>query len=135
MFSDLYDLQRQGLVVDTRLVVDDGEVAIHLPLLKLWCLSGGLSWAKQDLTMSFWSQEFLCLEAQQFLDVLYRRHETLNISNKHYTVIEDTDVTDDILNNNSECDDDVKLEAYEIYDQVWCEDCGKVFNNKQNLYF
>ena len=73
------------------------------------------------------------LEAQQFLDVLYGRHETLNIGNKHYTVIEDTEVTDDILNNNSECDDDVKLEAYEIYDQVRCEDCGKVFN-KQNLY-
>ena len=50
-------------------------------------------------------------------------------------MIEDTDVTDDILNNNSECDDDVKLEAYEIYDQVRCEDCSKVFNNKQNLYF
>ena len=32
LFSDLFDLQRQGLVVDTRLVVDDGEVAIHWPL-------------------------------------------------------------------------------------------------------
>ena len=29
LFSDLFDLQRQGLVVDTRLVVDDGEVAIQ----------------------------------------------------------------------------------------------------------
>ena len=26
LFSNLYDLQRQGLVVDSRLVVDDGEV-------------------------------------------------------------------------------------------------------------
>ena len=38
----------------------------------------------------------------------------------------------DILNDNSE-GEDVKLEAYEIYDQVQCEDCGKVFNNKQYL--
>ena len=54
MFSNLYDLQRQGLVVDTRLVVDDGEVAIHFGL------SGGLIWAMQELTMSFCCQEFLC---------------------------------------------------------------------------
>ena len=34
LFSNLYDLQRQGLFVDSRLVVDDGEVAIHWPLLQ-----------------------------------------------------------------------------------------------------
>ena len=28
---------------------------------------------------------------------------------------------------------DVKLKAYEMYDQVQSEDCGKVFNNKQYL--
>ena len=31
LFSDVYDLQRLDLVVDTRLVVNDGEVAIHWP--------------------------------------------------------------------------------------------------------
>ena len=134
MFSDLYDLQRQGLVVDTRLVLDDGVVAIHQPLLQLWSLWwSDLGHAGADNVVLLPGVSLL--EAQQFLDVLYGSHETLNISNKHYTVIEDTEVTDDILNNNSECDDDVKLEAYEIYDQVRCEDCGKVFNNKQNLYF
>ena len=117
MFSDLYDLQRQGLVVDTRLVLDDGVVAIHQPLLQLWSLWwSDLGHAGADNVVLLPGVSLL--EAQQFLDVLYGRHETLNISNKHYTVIEDTEVTDDILNNNSECDDDVKLEAYEIYDQV-----------------
>ena len=82
------------------------EWSLFTSLFSSFGLSGGLIWAMQELTMSFCSQEFLC---QKFLDVLYRRHETLNISNKHYTVIEDTEVTDDIFNNNSECDDDVKL--------------------------
>ena len=31
LFSDVYDLQRLDFVVDTRLVVNDGEVAIHWP--------------------------------------------------------------------------------------------------------
>ena len=73
LFSDVYDLQRLDLVVDTRLVVNDGEVAIH------W------HWPELELTMSFCSQEFLCPKLI-----------------KHYTVIEDTEVTDDILKNNSE---------------------------------
>ena len=61
LFSDLYDLQRLG-VVDTRLIVDDGEVSLS--------------------------------EVQHFVDVLYGRHETCDISNKHYTVIVDTGVPD-----------------------------------------
>ena len=43
-----------------------------------------------------------------------------------------TEVHDDILNINSE-GEDVKLEAYEAYDQVRCQDCSKVFNIKQYL--
>ena len=42
------------------------------------------------------------------------------------------EVHDDILNINSE-GEDVKIEAYEAYDQVRCQDCSKVFNNKQYL--
>ena len=56
------------------------------------------------------------------------------ISNEHFTVIEDTGVTEDkefICNNNSDCED-VKLEPYEIYDQVKCEFCGKDFNSKNS---
>ena len=29
LFCDLYDLQRAGVMVDTRLILDDGELAIH----------------------------------------------------------------------------------------------------------
>ena len=76
LFSDVYDLQRLDLVVDTRLVVNDGEVAIHWP---------ELGQAGSDNAMSFCSQKFLCPKLI-----------------KHYTVIEDTEVTDDILKNNSE---------------------------------
>ena len=38
LFSDLYDLQRLDHVVDTRLVVDDGEIAIDWPLFQFWYL-------------------------------------------------------------------------------------------------
>ena len=39
---------------------------------------------------------------------------------------------EDILNNNSE-GEDVKLEPCEVYDQVRCDECDKVFNSKNNL--
>ena len=53
---------------------------------------------------------------------------------EHFTVIEDTGVTEDeefICNNNSDCED-VKLEPYKIYDQVKCEFCGENFNSKNS---
>ena len=56
------------------------------------------------------------------------------LSNEHFTVIEDTGVTEDeefICNNNSDCED-VKLEPYKIYDQVKCEFCGENFNSKNS---
>ena len=40
LIKDLYDLQSHGVMVDTRLVLDDGELAIHcLPGLEI-CLGG-----------------------------------------------------------------------------------------------
>ena len=36
LFKDLYDLQSHGVMVDTRLVLDDGELAIHWPILELY---------------------------------------------------------------------------------------------------
>ena len=54
------------------------------------------------------------------------------LSNEHFTVIEDTGVTEEFIrNNNSDCED-VKLEPYKIYDQVKCEFCGKDFNSKNS---
>ena len=51
-------------------------------------------------------------EAQQFVDILYGVRKVL--SNKHFTVIEDTAVTEEfVCNNNSDCKD-IKLEPYEI---------------------
>ena len=50
-------------------------------------------------------------EAEQFVDFLYGRQNILSISNEHYTVIEDTGVTNEFVCNNN-CDnedEDVKL--------------------------
>ena len=132
LFQDLYDLQRAGVVVDTRLILDDGELAIHWSLLDLyghqWWTGLGEAGGDNVVILPGVSVP----EAQQFVDVLYGRQNILSISNKHYTVIEDTGVNDaNLCNNNS--DFDVKLEPYEIYDQVSCDSCGKVFNNKKNL--
>ena len=41
LFLDLYDLQKSGTVVDTRLIVDDGELSIHWNVLDLY---GGQQW-------------------------------------------------------------------------------------------
>ena len=111
LFCDLYDLQREraGVMVDTRLNLDDGE-------LSMVTSSGGLDWS------------FLDRKAQQFVDILYAGQNV--ISNEHFTVIEKTGVTDEfVCNNNSDCDD-VKLEPYKSYDQVKCQYCWKDFNKK-----
>ena len=36
LFCDLHNLQRAGVMVDTRLILDDGELSIHWPLLDLY---------------------------------------------------------------------------------------------------
>ena len=36
LYCDLYDLQRAGVMVDTRLILDDGELAIHWSMLDLF---------------------------------------------------------------------------------------------------
>ena len=36
LFLDLYDLQRAGVMVDTRLILDDGELSIHWLMLDLY---------------------------------------------------------------------------------------------------
>ena len=110
LFSDLYDLHLSGVAHDTRIIVDDGELAIH------W---HGPS-SSYGVTVQWWSQlgqtrddnVVLLLgvsltEAQEFVDILYGRDK---VSNRHFTVIEDTGVTDeDIYNNNISDDGDIKL--------------------------
>ena len=110
MFSDLYDLHLSGVAHDTRIIVDDGELAIH------W---HGPS-SSYGVTVQWWSQlgqtrddnvvllpGVSLTEAQEFVDILYGRDK---VSNRHFTVIEDTGVTDeDIYNNNISDDGDIKL--------------------------
>ena len=36
LFRDLHDLQRDGVMVDTRLILDDGELSIHWSMLDLF---------------------------------------------------------------------------------------------------
>ena len=60
LFSDLYDLQRAGVMVDTRLILDDGELSIHWAMLDLYddqC-SGGLGLVRLGVTMFLFSQGF-----------------------------------------------------------------------------
>ena len=131
LFKDLYDLQSHGVMVDTRLVLDDGELAIHWPILELYGDNWwtGLGKAGSDNVVILPGVSLS--EAQQFIDVLYGKQNILSISNEQLTVIEETEVNDaHFCNNNSDCDD-IKLEPYEIYDQVSRETCGKVFVKSQ----
>ena len=110
LFSDLYDLHLSGVAHDTRIIVDDGELAIY------W---HGPS-SSYGVTVQWWSQlgqtrddnvvllpGVSLTEAQEFVDILYGRDK---VSNRHFTVIEDTGVTDeDIYNNNISDDGDIKL--------------------------
>ena len=135
MFLDLYDLQMSGTVVDTRLIVDDGELSIHWNVLDLY---GGQQWwtglgqAGADNVVMLLGVSLA--EANEFVNILYGRQNILSvISDKHFTVTENTGFTaEDILNNDSE-GEDVELEPCEVYDQVRCDECDKVFNSKNNL--
>ena len=110
LFSDLYDLHLSGVAHDTRIIVDDGELAIH------W---HGPS-SSYGVTVQWWSQlgqtrddnvvllpGVSLTEAQEFVDILYGRDK---VSNRHFTVVENTGVTDeDIYNNNISDNGDIKL--------------------------
>ena len=119
LFLDLYDLQRDGVMVDTRLILDDGELSIQWSMLDLYGHHqwwSGLGEAGGDNVVLL--PGVSSAEAQQFVDILYGRQSILNIGNRQFTVREDSEVIDEfVCNNNSECED-VKLEPYEIYDQV-----------------
>ena len=112
LFLDLHDLQRDGVMVDTRLVLDDGDLSIHWSMLDLYGYQQwwtGLGEAGGDNVVILPGVSLA--EAEQFVDILYGRQNILSISNEHYTVIEDTGVTDEFVCNNN-CDnedEDVKL--------------------------
>ena len=132
LFLDLHDLQQGGVALDTRILVDDGELAIHWPLLQLWGQWwSGLGQAGEDNVVMLPGVSLA--EAQEFVDILYDREV---VNNEHFAVIEDTGVIDeDVLNNNDSFNSvDIKLEPHEIYDQVSCDYCEKVFNNKKALF-
>ena len=81
LFLDLYDLQRAGVMVDTRLILDDGELSIHWLMLDLYGRSTGVCWSS-----------------------VWERHNI--VSDRHFTVREDTEVADNfVCNNNSDCED------------------------------
>ena len=62
LYCDLYDLQRAGVMVDTRLILDDEELAIHWSMLDLF---GHKQW--WTVIMPGVS----LIEAEQFVDILY----------------------------------------------------------------
>ena len=129
LFSDLYDLHLSGVAHDTRIIVDDGELAIH------W---HGPS-SSYGVTVQWWSQlgqtrddnvvllpGVSLTEAQEFVDILYGRDK---VSNRHFTVIEDTGVTDeDIYNNNISDNGDIKLLLLNVFMKIE----KNIFSRKSN---
>ena len=105
LFLDLYDLQRAGVMVDTRLILDDGELSIHWLMLDLcgyeqWW--SGLGEAGGDNVIILPGVSLA--EAQEFVYHLYGRDNI--VSDRHFTVREDTEVADNfVCNNNSDCED------------------------------
>ena len=88
LFLDLHDLQQGGVALDTRILVDDGELAIHWPLLQLWGQWwSGLGQAGEDNVVMLPGVSLA--EAQEFVDILYDREV---VNNEHFTVIDDTGV-------------------------------------------
>ena len=128
LFSDIYDLKKSGVALDTRLILDDGELAIHWPLLQIWGDHWwtGLGQAGDDNVVLL--PGVSVTDAQVFVDGLYSRDI---VNNRHFTVTEDTGVVNEEIC--SDKSDDIKLEPYEIYDQVACETCGKLFYNQKSL--
>ena len=82
LFSDLYDLHLAGVALDTRIIVDDGELAIHWPLLLLW----GNQWWSQLGQAGADNVVLLpgvsLTEAQEFVDILYGIEK---VCNRHYS--------------------------------------------------
>ena len=105
LFLDLYDLQRAGVMVDTRLILDDGELSIHWLMLDLYGYEqwwSGLGEAGGDNVIILPGVSLA--EAQEFVDHLYGRD--IIVSDRHFTVREDTEVADNfVCNNNSDCED------------------------------
>ena len=86
LFLDLHDLQRAGVLVNTRLILDDGELSIHWFMLDLPVVDWlGEAWGDNVVILPGVS----LAEAEQFVDILYGRQ-------------------------NCDCDD-FKVEPYEIY--------------------
>ena len=71
LFLDLHDLQQGGVALDTMISVDDGELAIHWPLLQIqgdhWWT--GLGQAGDDNVVLL--PGFSVTDAQVFVDSLY----------------------------------------------------------------
>ena len=60
LFLDLHDLQRAGVLVDTRLILDDGELSIHWSMLDLYGYQQwwtGLGEAGGDNVVIHWQKQ------------------------------------------------------------------------------
>ena len=92
LFSDLYDLRKSGVALDTRLILDDGELAIHWPLLQIqgdhWWT--GLGQAGDDNAVLL--PGVSATDAQVYVDSLYGRDI---VNNRHLTVTEDNGVVNE----------------------------------------
>ena len=76
-------------MVDTRLIVDDGELSIHWSMLDLY---GHKQWQCDNVVILL---DVSLTEAQEFVDLLYGRQNV--ISDRHFTVREDTGVADEFF--------------------------------------
>merc|ERR1711923_263089 len=90
---DLYDLQRAGVMVDTRLILDDGELSIHWLLLDLYGYEqwwSGLGEAGGGNVIIL--QGVSLAEAQEFVDHLYGKDNI--VSDRHFTIMKSVSLTD-----------------------------------------
>ena len=82
--------------MDTRLILDDGELSIHWSMLELY---GDQQWWAGLCEAGADNVVFLLgvslIDAQKFVDILYRGQNVLG--NRHFTVIEDTGITDEFV--------------------------------------
>ena len=92
LFLDLYDLQRAGVMVDTRLILD-GELFIHWLMLDLYGYEqwwSGLGEAGGDNVIILPGVSLA--EAQEFVDHLYGRDNI--VSDRHFTIMRSVSLTD-----------------------------------------
>ena len=107
------------------------EICPFTALIHAWPLRlpAVVDWAGQSWRWQCCLPGVSLAEAEQFVDILYGRENILSISNEHYTVIEDSGITDEFVSNNN-CDNKyVKLDPIWLMKYVVTSYCLALYKN------